>query len=90
MTSYTLEEARVATDGTLSFQQLYQGPATSFEVKGLLPFREYGFRLRACNSAGQGEWSPAYVCQTAPAAPDKPQGLVVSHQVIKPIERHGV
>ncbi|XP_053404660.1 fibronectin type-III domain-containing protein 3A-like isoform X3 [Mercenaria mercenaria] len=51
------------------FSQLYFGPNTSFEVKGLNPATCYAFRVQAINSAGHGLYSPVATCQTPPSSP---------------------
>jgi len=78
VTGYVLEQARIREDSTVAFEQLYEGPDLSFEVKGLRPFTEYGFRLCASNSAGKGAWGPVAICRTdpgPPGAPDHPEAV---------------
>lgn len=49
--------------------QLYFGPNTSYEVKGLNPATSYVFRVQAINSAGQGLYSPVAMYTTPPSSP---------------------
>ena len=49
--------------------QLYYGPNTTYEVKGLNPATSYSFRVQAINSAGAGLYSPVATCLTPPSSP---------------------
>jgi hypothetical protein len=58
-----------------------QGADRTFEVKGLTPHQEYGFRLRAVNMAGQSEWGPVAIYRTSAAPPGKPEAVEAYSQV---------
>lgn len=50
------------------FLSIFQGSATNYDVRGLLPFTPYYFRVQACNNAGFSPFSPVSATVT-PAAP---------------------
>ena len=56
--------------------QLYKGPASSFEAKGLEPATAYCFRVSAANSVGPGPWNDGARARTAPSAPGPPEGAI--------------
>lgn len=54
---------------TLLFFQLYSGPELHHEVKGLVPFSTYSFKVLAVNSAGIGAFSGVTSVTTPAASP---------------------
>ncbi|GBP97600.1 Fibronectin type-III domain-containing protein 3a [Eumeta japonica] len=56
-----------------AFHSCYQGLQTSTDIRNLLPFTCYYFRVNACNMAGVSKWSPLVNCQTPAAVPSAPQ-----------------
>ncbi|XP_061390249.1 fibronectin type-III domain-containing protein 3A-like [Musca vetustissima] len=56
-----------------AFHICYQGLQCSTDLRNLLPFTRYYFRVNACNVAGMSKWSPVVNCQTPAAAPSPPQ-----------------
>mmetsp|Transcript_36950 Transcript_36950/g.82146 ORF Transcript_36950/g.82146 Transcript_36950/m.82146 type:complete len:1201 (+) Transcript_36950:117-3719(+) len=62
----------------VEFRQLYRGPSTSYEVKGLEPATQYVYRVAAVNSVGSGPWSSETSIVSAPAAPGMPELLKAS------------
>ncbi|XP_075153137.1 miles to go [Haematobia irritans] len=56
-----------------AFHMCYQGLQCSADLKNLLPFTSYYFRVNACNVAGMSKWSPLVNCQTPAAVPSAPQ-----------------
>jgi predicted phage tail protein len=60
---------RILSGALLLLFQLYYGPNTSYEVKGLNPATSYSFRVQAINSAGPGLYSPVATCLTPPSSP---------------------
>jgi hypothetical protein len=59
----------------LCYSAVYRGAALQCEAKGLEPFTEYAFRVRASNSVGPGPWSADARARTQPAAPGAPACL---------------
>ncbi|KAK9824568.1 hypothetical protein WJX72_011385 [[Myrmecia] bisecta] len=60
----------------LAFSTAYHGPDTMCDIKGLEPFVEYLFRLRATNSMGNSDWSESVTWRTGAAVPTSPQCVV--------------
>lgn len=60
------------------FKQVYTGCKRACCVSGLLPGKEYFFKLQATNQAGTSSWSPISMLTTAPSAPDAPDIPIVS------------
>lgn len=58
---------------SVDFQTCYQGPQTSTDLRNLLPFTMYYFRVNACNMIGVSKWSPLVNVQTPAAVPGAPQ-----------------
>ncbi|KAI8129980.1 Fibronectin type-III domain-containing protein 3a [Lucilia cuprina] len=56
-----------------AFHTCYQGLQTSADIRNLMPFTYYYFRVNACNMAGVSKWSPLVNCQTPAAVPSAPQ-----------------
>lgn len=84
VTSYIVqmtEQAEDAPDG--AFKTVFQGsPLDSNKlnnkkciIKDLTPHTAYFFRLKACNSVGEGAWSPVVKSITEPVPPTPPQQL---------------
>ncbi|XP_058981577.1 fibronectin type-III domain-containing protein 3a isoform X2 [Musca domestica] len=71
--SSTKEEAIPEPPPASAFHICYQGLQCSTDLRNLLPFTRYYFRVNACNVAGMSKWSPIINCQTPAAAPSPPQ-----------------
>ncbi|XP_053958160.1 uncharacterized protein LOC128863184 isoform X1 [Anastrepha ludens] len=56
-----------------AYQTCYQGVQTSVDLRNLLPFTVYYFRVNANNTAGVGKWSTSINARTPAAAPAAPQ-----------------
>uniref|UniRef100_A0A1A9WLZ3 Fibronectin type-III domain-containing protein n=1 Tax=Glossina brevipalpis TaxID=37001 RepID=A0A1A9WLZ3_9MUSC len=56
-----------------AFHPCYQGLQTSTDLRNLMPFTLYYFRVNACNMAGVSKWSPMANAQTLAAVPAAPQ-----------------
>lgn len=69
ITEYRLENSITDTDGSYSI--VYQGVQTSTDVRNLIPFTTYYFRVCASNAAGSSNFSEKVSIQT-PAAPPNP------------------
>ncbi|KAK6195777.1 hypothetical protein SNE40_001134 [Patella caerulea] len=67
ITEYRLEWQH-RTDQS-DFFQLYAGPKTCYEAKGLIPASLYTLRVQAVNSAGAGQFSTHATCVTPPSSP---------------------
>lgn len=76
ITEYRLECAVNDQDDCYNIQ--YQGVQTSAEVRNLIPFSTYYFRVWASNSAGNSPFSPVALSQTPAAAPNVP--TIESHE----------
>jgi hypothetical protein len=57
---------------------LYRGPKTDCQIGDLLPGRTIWVQVRACNRAGNGNWSDALEMRTAAGPPDPPTELRLS------------
>lgn len=66
-------EAAVAPPASTAFQTCYQGLQTSADLRNLLPFTLYYFRVNASNVAGVSKWSPLVNAKTPAAIPAAPQ-----------------
>lgn len=73
--SLSTEESNSSPDPppASAFHICYQGVQCSTDIRNLLPFTRYYFRVNACNVAGMSKWSPMVNCQTPAAAPSAPQ-----------------
>ncbi|XP_073826818.1 miles to go [Musca autumnalis] len=67
------EESSPEPPPASAFHICYQGLQCSTDLRNLLPFTRYYFRVNACNVAGMSKWSPMANCQTPAAAPSPPQ-----------------
>lgn len=73
--SYQLQcckSCKSASEGTASFENVYQGRLLYREVRGLLPGVEYVFRVQAFNGCGASGWSRLLKVSTRPGAPAAP------------------
>lgn len=96
VTAYHLEMQAIAGAGG-GWGSVWQGGKLSHTVGGLLPGREYSWRVRAVNACGVGPWSEAVTAKTAPAVPGAPSKPSVSKVMATsakvkwsiPLEDHG-
>lgn len=72
ITEYRLENSITDTDG--SYTIVYQGVHTTTDVRNLIPFTTYYFRVCAANAAGVSHFSEKAEIHT-PAAPPNPPTL---------------
>eukprot|EP00803_Ostreobium_quekettii_P010398 evm.model.scf_366.4 EVM.evm.TU.scf_366.4 scf_366:58825-67959(+) len=75
ITGYQLQccEARkVASDSASVFKGVYYGSLCSWEAGGLLPGKEYAFRVQAVNACGASSWSTVTKGTTKAGVPDIP------------------
>lgn len=70
---YKLESSTTGDDAM--FNLVYHGPETSADLKDLLPFTTYYFRLYAFNASGRSQVSPIVSQATPAASPGIPQLL---------------
>ncbi|CAH0556764.1 unnamed protein product [Brassicogethes aeneus] len=66
ITEYRLEFSPITDE---NFALVYQGAETKYDVKGLVPFTTYFFRVQACNVAGGSLYSPVAATLTPAAQP---------------------
>ena len=75
ITAYSVQE-RGPSDGSWIIIRPNTGsPATNFTRTGLQPLTRYQYQVRAINSVGEGQWSPAMASITHPDIPAAPTGL---------------
>lgn len=67
LTEYKLEMSN--TDQEEQYAAVFQGLATSYDVKGLTPFTTYFFRVQACNTAGCSLFSQVSATMTPASTP---------------------
>ena len=75
VTKYQLEMSNGASDNDddgSTFASMYQGPARFCDVKGLLPYTCYSFRVAAVNSVGRGQFSTVNTIKTKASVPATP------------------
>uniref|UniRef100_A0A1I8Q4Z2 Fibronectin type-III domain-containing protein n=1 Tax=Stomoxys calcitrans TaxID=35570 RepID=A0A1I8Q4Z2_STOCA len=67
------ESSSLESPPASAFHICYQGLQCSTDLRNLLPFTSYYFRVNACNVAGMSKWSPLVNCRTPAAVPSAPQ-----------------
>ncbi|XP_055836442.1 fibronectin type-III domain-containing protein 3A isoform X1 [Episyrphus balteatus] len=73
ISEYRLESSTTASESNDSFNMCYRGVNTTADIRNLLPFTLYFFRVNASNVAGSSQWSPVVSTKTPAAIPTAPQ-----------------
>lgn len=73
--SEVLEYEVEATDPDGSSRVAFRGPRTDCVVAGLMPGRQYQFRVRAYNKVGSGQWSDSLEATSGAGSPDMPKDV---------------
>lgn len=72
ISDYKLESSMKQNEENDGFSVVYEGVESNADLKDLLPFTTYHFRLFAFNSAGRSPYSPVVTKQTPAAPPSVP------------------